>query len=303
MPSRTTELRHRQSSNIDMLSAGKAASILLSGQVAAVRAVDEALPAITQAASLLAARVSKGGNIVYCAAGSSGLMALADGLELPGTYGISNNRIKILFAGGDACLKYLLGGPEDDEELAVQDVAASGLSSDDTIIALSASGSTPYAVKALELAQEVGAKSIALANNDNAPLLRIADIAIFLPTPPEVIAGSTRMGAGSAQKVALNMISTLMAIELGHVHDGYMVNVVADNEKLRQRARRMIMDIARCNANAANDALDQSGGAVKLAVLLASGADDKEAAKNLLERNGQKLRPSLSALKQGHGSN
>ena len=230
-------------------------------------------------------------------------MALADGLELPGTYGISNNRIKILFAGGDACLKYLLGGPEDDEELAVQDVAASGLSSDDTIIALSASGSTPYAVKALELAQEVGAKSIALANNDNAPLLRIADIAIFLPTPPEVIAGSTRMGAGSAQKVALNMISTLMAIELGHVHDGYMVNVVADNEKLRQRARRMIMDIARCNANAANDALDQSGGAVKLAVLLASGADDKEAAKNLLERNGQKLRPSLSALKQGHGSN
>ena len=300
---RTTELRHSQSSNIDMLSAGEVASILHSGQMAAVRAVEEAIPAIIQAASMLAERVQKGGNIVYCAAGSSGLMALADGLELPGTYGISNNRIKILFAGGDACLKNLLGGPEDDEELAVQDVARSGLGSDDTIIALSASGSTPYAVKALQLAQEVGAKSIALANNDNAPLLNIADIAILLPTPPEVIAGSTRMGAGSAQKVALNMISTLMAIELGHVHDGHMVNVVADNEKLKQRARGMIMDIAGCDEGAARTALDQSGGAVKLAVLIASGANNPDAAKDLLERNGQKLRPSLSALKQSRGSN
>lgn len=303
MNCRTTELRHSHSSNIDMLSAGEVASILLSGQVTAVRAVEQALPAIAQAASMLAERVRAGGNIFYCAAGSSGLMALADGLELPGTYGISNERIKILFAGGDACLKNLLGGPEDDEDLAAQDIASSGLCSNDTIIALSASGSTPYPLKALKLAQEIGAKSVAVANNDNAPLLDLADVAIFLPTPPEVIAGSTRMGAGSAQKVTLNMISTLMAIELGHVHDGHMVNVVADNEKLRQRAQRMVVDIAGCDASAANDALDQSGGAVKLAVLLASGAGNLDAAREILERNGQKLRPSLSALKQSRGSN
>lgn len=302
MSIRTTELRHHQSGNIDMLSAGEAASILLSGQLDAVKSVFVAIPAITQAATLLATRMRNGGNIIYCAAGSSGLMALADGLELPGTYGISNDRIKILFAGGDDCLKTLLGGPEDDENLAVQDIAAAGLSSEDTIIALSASGSTPYAVKALMLAKEAGAKSIALANNEDTPLLKNADVAILLPTPPEVIAGSTRMGAGSAQKVALNMISTLMAIELGHVHDGHMVNVVADNEKLKQRAHGIVMEIAGCNEQTAHEALDQSGGDVKLAVLLASGADDVVTAKDLLERNGQILRPSLSALKQSQGS-
>lgn len=302
MPLRTTELRHNQSNNIDLLSAGEAASILHSGQVAAVRAVDEALPSIAEAASMLATRVRNGGNIVYCAAGSSGLMALADGLELPGTYGISNTRIKILFAGGDACLKNLLGGPEDDEKLAVQDIEMADLSTADTIIVVSASGSTPYAVKALQLAKQAGAKSIALANNEDAPLLSNADVAIFLPTPPEVIAGSTRMGAGSAQKVALNMLSTLMAIELGHVHDGHMVNVIADNEKLKERARRMIMEISGCSELVAHETLDQCNGAVKLAVLLASGADDLVAAKDLLERNDQKLRPSLSALKQSQGS-
>ncbi|MEM8539799.1 MAG: N-acetylmuramic acid 6-phosphate etherase [Pseudomonadota bacterium] len=302
MSLRTTELRHHQSGDIDMLASSEAASILLSGQVDAVRSVFGAIPAITQAASLLAKRFQQGGNLIYCAAGSSGLMALADGLELPGTFGIPNTRIKILFAGGDACLKNLLGGPEDDENLAIQDIAAADLSADDTVIALSASGLTPYALKAVELAKNAGAKSVAIANNEGAPLFKDADVAICLPTPPEVIAGSTRMGAGSAQKVALNMISTLMAIELGHVHDGHMVNVVADNEKLKQRAHGIVMQISACSKQTAHDALDLCGGHVKPAVLIASGAENPEAAKILLERNGQKLRPSLSELKQSQGS-
>lgn len=298
MLNKTTEQRSKTSDNIDNLNPDVVASILFDGQLAAVKAVDVALPSITKASTLLVQALQNGGNLVYCAAGSSGLMALADGLELPGTYGISNDNIKILLAGGQAGLSELRGGPEDDENCAIQDVSSVNITSNDTIIVLSASGTTPYAVKALKLAKEAGAKSIAIANNAGTPLLEIADVAVFLPTPPEVIAGSTRMGAATAQKIALNMMSTLMAIELGHVHDGHMVNVTADNEKLRIRARGIVTAIAGCDEATANSALDDSAGVVKLAVLLASGAKTLEEAKLVLERNGQKLRSSLSALKQ-----
>lgn len=298
MLNKTTEQRSKASDNIDNLNPDVVASILFDGQLAAVKAVDVALPSITKASTLLVQALQNGGNLVYCAAGSSGLMALADGLELPGTYGISNDNIKILLAGGQAGLSELRGGPEDDENCAIQDVSSVNITSKDTIIVLSASGTTPYAVKALKLAKEAGAKSIAIANNAGTPLLEIADVAVFLPTPPEVIAGSTRMGAATAQKIALNMMSTLMAIELGHVHDGHMVNVTADNEKLRIRARGIVTAIAGCDEATANSALDDSAGVVKLAVLLASGAKTLEEAKLVLERNGQKLRSSLSALKQ-----
>ena len=302
MHRKTTEQRNEIAGNIDAMDVDAAAAILFSGQVAAAKAVESALPQLVQASALLAQSFIEGGNLIYCAAGSSGLMALADGLELPGTYGIPHSRIKILIAGGDAALKELRGGPEDDEALAADDVKEANLSSKDAIIVLSASGTTPYAVKALSIANSIGAKSIAIANNSNTPLLNQADVGVYLPTPPEVIAGSTRMGAGSAQKIALNIMSTLMAIELGHVHDGHMVNLIADNEKLIQRARAMVIDISGCDQACAEAALNESLGAVKPAVLLASGAKDKETAQNILESNGQKLRPSLSMLKESEGS-
>lgn len=302
MHHKTTEQRSEIASNIDDMDVNAAADVLLLGQVAAAKAVEIALPQIIKASILIAQSIKEGGNLVYCAAGSSGLMALADGLELPGTYGIPHDRIKILLAGGDAALKELRGGPEDDEDEAVRDVTEIGLSSIDVVIVLSASGTTPYAVKALSIANSIGAKSIAIANNSNTPLLNQADVGVYLPTPPEIIAGSTRMGAGSAQKIALNIMSTLMAIELGHVHDGLMVNLVADNEKLVQRARSMVVDISGCDEASAEAALKESSGAVKPAVLLVSGAKDKETALSILESNGQKLRPSLSMLKESEGS-
>jgi N-acetylmuramic acid 6-phosphate etherase len=302
MLNKITEQRSGVSENIDSVSVELAASILFNGQLEAVKAVDAALTSIVHASSLLAQGVASGGNIIYCAAGSSGLMALADGLELSGTYGILNDRVKILLAGGDACLKHLRGGPEDDDNLAIQDVASVNISSNDTMILLSASGSTPYVVKALSLAKDAGLTTIAIANNENAPILNKADVAVFLPTPPEVIAGSTRMGAGTAQKIALNVMSTLMAIELGHVHDGHMVNLLADNEKLKQRALGIVSAISGCDDDVAQSALDRADGHVKLAVLIASGAGSAEDAKIILERNGHKLRSSLSALKMSHGS-
>lgn len=302
MHHKTTEQRNKIARNIDNMGVDAAAAILCDGQIAAAKAVEAALPNIAHASTLLAQSIKGQGNLIYCAAGSSGLMALADALELPGTYGVSHDRIKILLAGGDAALKELRGGPEDDENLAAKDVENAELSTKDTIVVLSASGTTPYVVKALSLAKSAGAKSIAIANNPNTPLLNMADVAVYLNTPPEIIAGSTRMGAATAQKIALNIMSTLMAIDLGHVHDGHMVNLVADNEKLKQRARAMVMDISGCDDALADRALDQSAGAVKLATLLACGAKDREAAEKLLESNGQKLRPSLSTLKESEGS-
>jgi N-acetylmuramic acid 6-phosphate etherase len=297
MAERRTEAHHRNAEGLDMQAPEAILSSLAAGQVEAAGAVHAAIPQIAAAASLIAGRLKAGGRLVYAAAGSSGLMALADALELPGTFGIARDRILVLLAGGDAALKDLAGAPEDDVDGAKAAMAQAGVGAGDCLIALSASGSTPYAVAALQEAGRRGAATIAIANNRAAPLLEKADVGILLETPPEVIAGSTRMGAGTAQKIALNMLSTLAAIHLGHVHDGYMVNLIADNSKLRDRAARIVAAVAGRDPQEAAALLEASGGAVKTAILLAAGAADAEVAKKLLDGAGQKLRPALSAIR------
>jgi N-acetylmuramic acid 6-phosphate etherase len=291
-----TEALHQNAGGLDTQAPDAILSALVNAQVEAASAVRNAIPAIATAAEIVAEKLRGGGKLAYAAAGSSGLMALADALELPGTFGIERDRIAILIAGGDEAFKTLAGGPEDDTEEAAQAVDGAALGAKDCLIAISASGTTPYAVRALEEANRRGVATIAIANNHGARLLNLADVAILLETPPEVIAGSTRMGAGTAQKIALNMLSTLAAIHLGHVHDGYMVNLHADNSKLRDRAARIVAAITGRNMKEAARLLDQSGGAVKVAVLLAAGADSAGAAEKILEGTGQKLRPALSAI-------
>ena len=297
MAERRTEAHHRNAEGLDIQAPEAILSSLASAQVDAAGSVQAAIPQIAAAAGLVAARLKAGGRLVYAAAGSSGLMALADALELPGTFGIARDRVVVLLAGGDAALKDLAGAPEDDVGEAKSAVAQAGVGAGDCLIALSASGSTPYAIAAVEEARRRGAATIALANNRSAPLLEKADVGILLETPPEVIAGSTRMGAGTAQKIALNMLSTLAAIHLGHVHDGYMVNLVADNAKLRDRAARIVAAVAGRTQQEAAALLEASGGAVKTAILLAAGAADAETARKLLDGAGQKLRPALSAIR------
>ncbi|MEV8901804.1 N-acetylmuramic acid 6-phosphate etherase, partial [Mesorhizobium ciceri] len=180
--------------------------------------------------------------------------------------------------------------------------AEAGLGKGDCLIAISASGTTPYAVRAIQEAARRGAATIGIANNRDSALLRQAQTAILLETPPELIAGSTRMGAGTAQKIALNMLSTLTAIHLGHVHDGYMVNLMADNIKLRDRAARIVAAVSGRGTDEAARLLEKSGGAVKTAILLAAGADSTDAAQKILEEAGQKLRPALSAIEGSKGS-
>jgi N-acetylmuramic acid 6-phosphate etherase len=297
MPQSRTEAQHRHARGLDTRPPETILSALAAGQIEAARSVEAAIPAIAAAAETVFACLKAGGRLAYAAAGSSGLMALADALELPGTFGIARDRVVTLLAGGDAALTVLAGAPEDDAAEAIAAVSASGIGAGDCLIAVSASGSTPYAVAALEEARRRGASTVAIANNPATPLLEKAHVAILLETPPEIVAGSTRMGAGTAQKIALNMLSTLTAIHLGHVHDGYMVNLVADNAKLRDRAARIVAAVAGREPDEAARLLEASGGSVKTAVLLAAGAADAEAARKLLAGADQKLRPALSAIR------
>lgn len=300
MPLQTTEHMNEQARALDTRAPLDILSILHQGQVAASKSVEHCTGDIAAGAQLAAKALSCGGRLVYAAAGSSGLMAMADGLELPGTYGISTDQLIIKLAGGMNNLTSLPGGPEDDEVGAAREIMDAGLSDKDCLIAISASGTTPYALGALRAAKESGAATIAIANNAPTPLLDEADISIFLETPPEVIAGSTRMGAGTAQKIALNMLSTLMAVHLGHVHDGQMINLKADNIKLKQRANRIVTSVSGCSEEAAERHLEAADGSVKLAILLAAGAIDRASAQALLDANEQKLRPSLASLERVH---
>ncbi len=187
----------------------------------------------------------------------------------------------------------MTGSPEDDDAAAEAEVRRLGVGPADALIAVTASGSTPYPLAAAKAAAAAGAKTIGVANNRGAPLLEQVDVGICLETPPEVVAGSTRMGAGTAQKIALNMLSTMMAVHLGHVHDGYMVNLVADNAKLVDRATRIVSNLALVPLLVAEAALTATQGAVKPAILVAQGMDPERAAAEL-ERTGGHLQPLLA---------
>lgn len=276
---------------IDAVDAEMAATFMLDSQVAAVRAVRNALPEITQAAKLMANCIASGGTLIYAAAGSSGLMALADVSELPGTFGIPAQQLRLHMAGGVPIDGHMPGQTEDDT--ATAQAIADQINQNDCLIALSASGSTPYPVAIAEMAATRGASVIGIANNPDTPLLNIANIAVCLPTAPEVLAGSTRLGAGTAQKAALNTMSTLMGVHLGHVFQGRMVNLIADNAKLLSRASGIVRDITCVPDTTAQAALETASGDVKLAILIASGLNLAKANAALTRHKGQ-LGPCLT---------
>lgn len=296
MPSAKTEERHDNAKGLDLMHPALALRLLAAGQQAAAKAVDAAIESISAAAAMAAEALSSGRRLAYAGAGSSGLMAMADALELPGTYGIAQDQIVILLAGGAASLSDLAGGYEDDMDLAREDVRKAGIGAGDCLVSVSASGSTPYALAAADEARKRGAKVIAVANNPGAALFKDADVSILLQTPPEVVSGSTRMGAGTAQKIAFNMFSTLVGIHLGHVLDGHMVNLRADNIKLHGRAIRIVTDITGISATEAGRLITMASGSVKIAILLASGAKDVAAADAALKEAKQNLRRAIDIV-------
>lgn len=267
----------------------------IEGQARAVEAVRMALPVIAAAAGGIAARVEPSGRIVYAGAGSSGRQAALDGMELGATFSWPASRLAFVLAEGPALDPDVRGTSEDDSDAAVAEIARLKLGASDCLIAVAASGTTPFTLAAAKAARAAGALVVAIANNPDAPLLRLADHAILVETGPEVISGSTRMAAGTAQKAALGLLSSLAMTRLGHVHDGLMVSMRADCAKLEARAARIVAAVADRPAPEALQALQQSGGNIKRAVLLARGADADLAAQ-LLTRAGGNLRVALRLL-------
>ena len=287
MPLPTTEALHQQCA-IDSLPSLQAAEFALVAQQAALAVVHRALPEICAGADVMADALRAQGIIHYAAAGSSALMALADCCELPGTFGISPDATRFHMAGGVPTDGKMPGSTEDDAEAGT--IAGTSADSGDAFLVLSASGSTPYAVAAAKAAKAKGAKVVSLANNPDTPLLECADVSICLATPAEIVAGSTRLGAGTAQKVALNTMSSLMGMRLGHVHKGMMVNVVADNAKLKNRAAKMVAHISNVSDREARAALEATMGQVKPAILVAAG-QTSEQAEELLAKHAGHLKP------------
>jgi N-acetylmuramic acid 6-phosphate etherase len=282
---------------LDALPDAEILSRLHRAQVDAVDVVRQALPEIGEASQLMSHAVQTGGSLIYAGAGSSALMASADAIELHGTFGISTERIRILMAGGLPRNANMPGDTEDNVGEASR--AAEIIAKGDVVIIVSASGRTPYAMTVAKAAKTCGAETICIANNQSAPLFEYASVAVCLPITGELIAGSTRMGAGSAQKVALNMMSTLMGVHLGHIHDGMMVNLHADNEKLQARAVGMVSHIAGIAEDSALAYLSRAGGSVKQAVLLAAGVESLEKTNTLLEQSKQHLRVALDLVNAG----
>ncbi|MES0884262.1 N-acetylmuramic acid 6-phosphate etherase [Roseibium sp. SCP14] len=294
MPPRKTEQLYAMEKTLDALPLSEAASAIARANVEAAQAVEACSSVIAKGAAVMAAAIRNGGTLYYAAAGSSGLMAAADGMELGGTFGIPTRQVKILMAGGIPTTADMPGDVEDESHgLAT---ALETIGSKDCLVVVSASGDTRYAVKAAELAKAAGTPIIAIANNENAALFDLANHAIFLNTPPEILSGSTRLGAGTAQKIALNSLSTLMGVELGHVYRGRMVNLHADNEKLHMRARRIVQEIADVDEAGASHALKTADNDVKVACLIASGVESREEAQAILRSEEGRVDRAMARL-------
>jgi len=283
MPTETDDPRFADVERWPTLSAVEA---MLEGQLAAIAALKGQTDRIAAAAEAAAARLRKAGRIIYVGAGTSGRLAVQDGVELVPTYNWPPDRLVFLLAGGADAMTRSVEGAEDDADKARAELLAASVGSEDVLISVAASGRTPYAVAALEAARDRGALTIAIANNPATPLLEKADHAILADTGSEIVAGSTRMKAGTAQKAALNILSTAIMLRCGLVHRGLMVNMRASNAKLRDRARRMVATLAETDEARAAEALAHADNDLRQAVLIARGFSPQAAADRLTRTGG-----------------
>lgn len=273
--------------SLDILSA------FYEGQLSAVAAVRPALPAIAAAAEEAAERLRRGGRLVYVGAGTSGRIGVQDGTELPPTFNWPDDKLVYLIAGGDRAIMKAVENAEDSVEEGAAGIRNNDIGPNDVVIGVAASGTTPYTIAALKEAASRGAQTIGISNNPQAPILESCSHPILADTGEEVIAGSTRMKAGTAQKVILNLLSSLIMVRMGRVYRGLMVNMRATNAKLRRRSEIMVRQITDCSEAVAADAIRQADGDLKAAVLIAMGASAGEA-HGALERNDGNLRQALA---------
>ena len=293
-----TERPSPRYSDLDKWDPADTLDAMIEGQFAAVAAVRAARPALEAAALAMEGRLRHHGRLVYSGAGTSGRLAVQDGAELMPTFSWPKERLVLLMAGGHDALLQSIEGAEDEVDHAVQLVRQHGIDAKDVVIAVSASGTTPFTLACLREARQRGALTIGIANNRATPVLDESDHPIWLDTGAEPIAGSTRLKAGTAQKITLNLLSSLLMILLGRVYGGLMVDVQVVNEKLVRRSEDMLIRLTGRTRDEVRDALRRAHGSVKLAVMLLHGCD-VELAATLLGRAGGRLRTALSLIGQG----
>lgn len=261
-----TERASPRYASIDSWDPGEVLEAMIEGQFVAVSAVHAARSALETAALAVETRLRNGGRLVYAGAGTSGRLAVQDGAELLPTFGWPADRLLVLLAGGEDALLRAVEGAEDDAEFAHRLVLQHRLDPRDALIAVAASGTTPFTVAILRAAGAAGAATIGIANNRDTPLLVEAGYPVLLDTGPEPIAGSTRMKAGTAQRVALTMLSSLVMIRLGRVYRGLMVEVQGVNSKLARRSEDILMQLNGIDRDAARELISRTGGDLKAAI-------------------------------------
>ena len=286
--------------DLDSWSAAEMIAAMYEEQLVAAAAVRSALEAIAAAVDDAVPALQRGGRIVYAGAGTSGRIAVQDGSELPPTFDWPVDRLVYAMAGGLDALVRSFEGAEDDEAAGAKAMTEAKVGANDVVIGVAASGTTPFTIAALRTASALGAVTIALANNSGAPLFDVARHRILVDTGSEVVAGSTRMKAGTAQKIVLNLFSTAVMVKMGRVYRGLMVDMRARNAKLRRRAIGIVSEIVRCPNDHAARYLEQADGDLKTAVLLGFGAPRSKAAQ-LLERHGGNLRSAIKSFKGDDG--
>ncbi|MCX8169427.1 MAG: N-acetylmuramic acid 6-phosphate etherase [Candidatus Methanomethylicia archaeon] len=286
-----TETKIMEKWNIDKLPTIEILRIINEEDKKAVEAVGRELESISKAVELICQSLSNGGRMIYIGAGTSGRLAIIDVAELMPTFNVGPEIAEAIIAGGPGAVFRAIEGAEDDEEMAVRELKARRIRELDVIIGISASGRTPFVISALKYAKSVGAKTIAITSNRRGEIINYADIVIAPETGPEVITGSTRMKAATAQKTILTMMSTTIMIKLGRIKNGLMINLTPVSDKLKERAKRIIMEEAGVSHEEAERKLFESGGSVTLAIIMAkTGLNICEARKLLEEAKGIPLK-------------
>ncbi|EGO9217556.1 N-acetylmuramic acid 6-phosphate etherase [Enterococcus faecalis] len=284
----TTEARNEATKKIDQVSTLEMVTLINQEDQKVAQAIEKVLPQIAAAIDAAAERFKKGGRLIYCGAGTSGRLGALDAIELTPTYSVSPERAFGILAGGEKAMYQAIEGAEDSKELAIEDLTQHQLTARDVVIAIAASGRTPYAVSAIEYGKKVGALTISVTCNNQSPMNQLAEIGIAPIVGPEVITGSTRMKAGSAQKMVLNMFSTGIMVKVGNIYQNLMVNVQPTNEKLIQRATNIIKEAAEIEESQAKEYLEAAQLEVAPAIVMAKAHVDFQKAKQLLaEHDGR----------------
>ncbi|WP_327374895.1 N-acetylmuramic acid 6-phosphate etherase [Streptomyces sp. NBC_01216] len=291
----TTEAFRPELAEIDRLPTAEIAALMNGEDSAVPVAVGARLPQIAAAIDATAARMARGGRLVYAGAGTAGRLGVLDASECPPTFNTDPAQVVGLIAGGPPAMVRAVEGAEDSRELAATDLTALGLTGLDTVVGVSASGRTPYAVGAVEHARRTGALTIGLSCNEGSELADAAEHGIEIVTGPELLTGSTRLKAGTAQKLVLNMISTITMIRLGKTYGNLMVDVRASNEKLQARSRRIVSLATGAPDGRIEGALAAADGEVKTAILMILADIDARAAGRRLTDSGGHLRAALNA--------